>query len=291
MDQAALDFYATPAPLTEVKCHADLLAAMPDDVERIALAIPGVLIHEYWAERYGVQLTDAGRAPGHLRPMEQLLEAVHDLDPRPLMAAREPSRRAVVVCRSFALLLTAALRAKRIPARARCGFGAYLYAGRFVDHWVCEYWNAAQARWVMVDPQLDELQRDALRIDFSPLDLPPGRFLVAGEAWARCRAGELDPAHFGIAELWGRWFIAGNLIRDLAALNKQELLAWDVWGAAPSPEHALGTDELAWFDRLAAISRAPDPNAVRDLLRSDERVRVPAQVLNARRQRLEPVSA
>ena len=28
-----------------------------------------------------------------------------------------------------------------VPARARCGFGAYFEKGKFVDHWVTEYWN------------------------------------------------------------------------------------------------------------------------------------------------------
>src|SRR6516165_7569409 len=31
--------------------------------------------------------------------------------------------------------------------------------GSFEDHWVCEYWNGAEERWVLVDAQLDELQQ------------------------------------------------------------------------------------------------------------------------------------
>ena len=47
------------------------------------------------------------------------------------------------------------LRAAGVPARARCGFGAYFRPGWFEDHWVVEYWNATAARWQLVDAQLD----------------------------------------------------------------------------------------------------------------------------------------
>ena len=36
---------------------------------------------------------------------------------------------------------------------------------------------------------------------------------------------------FGILDMHGLWFIAGNVIRDVAALNNHEMLPWDVWGA------------------------------------------------------------
>jgi hypothetical protein len=29
----------------------------------------------------------------------------------------------------------------------------------------------------------------------------------------------------------GLWFSAGNLVRDIAALNNRETLPWDFWGA------------------------------------------------------------
>ena len=102
------------------------------------------------------------------------------------------------------------LRAHGVPARARCGFGAYFEKGKFIDHWVSEYWNAAQRRWILVDAQLDERQRELFRIAFDPQDVPRDRFLVAGDAWRRCRAGEADPQAFGILDMHGLWFIAGS---------------------------------------------------------------------------------
>ena len=43
------------------------------------------------------------------------------------------------VCHHFALLMTAMLRAKGIPARYRCGFGAFFNAPYFEDHVLCEF--------------------------------------------------------------------------------------------------------------------------------------------------------
>ena len=129
------------------------------------------------------------------------------------------------------------LRAQDIPARARCGFGGYFGTGWFEDHWVCEYWNAAAGRWVLADTQIDDVQRKMFGLAFNVLDTSREDFLVAGDAWARCRAGEADPARFGLSFMneGGYWWIAANLIRDVAALNNMEMLPWDVWGAMPRP--------------------------------------------------------
>ena len=124
------------------------------------------------------------------------------------------------------------LRAQGVAARARCGFGAYFEKGKFVDHWVTEYWNEAQKRWVLVDAAARR---------------PPARAVQdrrsirstcrATSSWSRATPGSSAaparpiPQAFGILDMHGLWFIAGNVIRDVAALNNHEMLPWDVWGA------------------------------------------------------------
>ena len=90
-----------------------------------------------------------------------------------------------------------------VAARARCGFGAYFEKGKFIDHWVTEYWNESQQRWVLVDAQLDQRQRELFGIAFDPLDVPRDQFLVAGDAWQLCRGGKADPGAFGILDMHG----------------------------------------------------------------------------------------
>ena len=191
------------------------------------------------------------------------------------------------MCRHFTLLHVEMLRHAGLRARARCGFGAYFEPGKFVDHWVTEYFNEAERRWVLVDPQLDARQRALFKIAFDPLDVPRDQFLVAGEGWQLCRTGKADPDAFGIMDMHGLWFIAGNVVRDLAALNNHEMLPWDVWGAMTRTDAEL---DLGFIDRLAALGREPDSNAetVREAYR-DKRLAVPETVFNAVLNRPDPV--
>ena len=281
-----LDFYARPGVMTSGDAHASLLDELPRDVAALARIVQGLALHEYVASSlYGVTIPDKRKSETHIRPVEKMLDRLLAIDPRPLSVARPPEKRLAGVCHHFALLLVAMLRAKAVPARARCGFGAYFNAPYFEDHWVCEYWHGADARWMLVDPQFDDVWRAALQIDHDVLDVPRDRFVIAGDAWMRCRAGEADASKFGIVvgNLRGLWFIAGNLVRDVAALNRVEMLPWDQWGAMPRPKEPLTDDQLAFFDRLAALTRAPDASfsELRTLYGGDDRLTVPATVFNA----------
>jgi hypothetical protein len=274
--------YTEPAAMTSLGAHRPLVDGLPGEIGAVARVVQGLLLHEHWAPSYGVTLTDEQRAGSQLRPVARLLDRVLALDPQPLATARPPERRVVGVCRHFALLSVALLRAHAVPARARCGFGAYFSAGRFEDHWVCERRDAA-GRWVLADTQIDDVQHAALRPDFDLLDVPRDRFVIAGDAWARCRAGDADPARFGIFDLRGLWFVAGNVLRDAAALCGMEMLPWDVWGAMRGPDQPLDDATLAFVDRVAELTRDPDARGdeLRALYAGDDRLRVPATVFNA----------
>ncbi|MBI3798470.1 MAG: hypothetical protein HY268_16095, partial [Deltaproteobacteria bacterium] len=96
-------------------------------------------------EGYGITMSDEQRRDMHIRPITEMLTQIRALDAQPLTSARAPGQRLACVCRHFALMLCVILREQGMAARARCGFGAYFTPGKFEDHWVCEYWNAAQA--------------------------------------------------------------------------------------------------------------------------------------------------
>ena len=293
--QQILDFYARPTGMTSAGQFAPLFDALPSDVGELVCIIQGLGVYDVVAaDFYGFAIPNERQGEIHLRPVEKMLGCLLALDDQSLCVTRPVDKRLVGRCRHFVLLLVAILRAKGVPARGRCGFGSYFRRGFFEDHWVCEYWNAAEARWVLVDPQFDEVWRETLKIDHDILDVPRDRFLVAGDAWAQCRAGEADSAKFEIvfADLRGLWFIAGNLVRDMAALNKTEMLPWDVWGAQPRPHEPLTDAQLAFFDKLAALTRAPDAAfaELHALYQGDDRLRVPPMVFNAVRDAPEPAA-
>jgi hypothetical protein len=152
--------------------------------------------------------------------------------------------------------------------------------------------DAAEQRWVLVDPQFDDVWRERLQIQHNILDVPREQFLVAADAWNLSRRDAADPARFGafFANLYGLWFVAGNLVRDVAALNKMESLPWDVWGRQPQPHAELSEAQRKYFDELAALSQEPDAtfDELQKLYAMDELVRVPETVFNSILQRPEP---
>lgn len=283
----SLDTYRSPIAMSDPGRQARLLDGLPHDVGGLAQIVQGLLMHEHIAPAYGLALSPAQHAQAQLRPVEKMLETVAASDARPLPVARPAGERVVGVCRHFTLLHLALLRAQGVAARARCGFGAYFENGKFLDHWVTEYWNEARKQWVLVDAQLDTRQRELFKVRFDPLDVPRDQFLVAGDAWRLCRGGKAEAAAFGILDMAGSWFIASNVIRDVAALNNHEMLPWDVWGAMTRSDAEL---DWPFIDRLAELSHAPDEHA--DELSAayqDKRIAVPGTVFNAVLNRPDPV--
>ena len=121
-------------------------------------------------------------------------------------------------CRHFSTLSAALLRRAGIPARARCGFGMYFEPGKYVDHWVTEYWHAGERRWVRIDSQLDAVQRAAITPSSIPRTCLPGRSFPPARHGGS--AGPVDPNTFGIFEFWGLWFVQANVVRELAASTR-----------------------------------------------------------------------
>jgi hypothetical protein len=225
---AELAFYATPGPMTRLDGD-ERLAALPRDPEALRRVLPGLVIHGDLQWAYGLDRRP-DLAEMNLRPAAAILHTVLARDGGPLVTPRAPQDRMVGVCRHFATLFAALLRHQGTPARARCGFAGYFVPDEWVDHWVTEYWDAGRDRWVRADPQLDDTLLARLQVAEDPADLPGEAFLTGGDAWLCHRWGSCDAQRFGIADLRGPWFVAGNVVRDLAALNKVEVLPWDVWG-------------------------------------------------------------
>jgi hypothetical protein len=266
--------YANPGPLTELGgLAAGALEGIGDDPVRVCTPTNLLVIQPRDAGGAGVE--EARLSENNLRPAAKILDALLALNPAPVTVGRPPGQRVVGTCRHFALLSCAFLRYRGIEARARCGFATYFQAGRGVDHWITEYRNG-DGRWVRVDSEI--LGGNVL--DHAE-DLRPGEFLSGGEAWAAYRRGDIDASCFGVygTENWGPAEISGNAIRDLAALNKVEMLPWDEWGrmtAAYRGETGADYDEL--LDQVASVCAADDAAAVADLYTHDS-LRVPAEMI------------
>ncbi|TEU00531.1 MAG: transglutaminase domain-containing protein [Candidatus Stahlbacteria bacterium] len=253
-----LEYYTTQGIMTAPGEYEYLFKDLPSEVPEILKVLQGILIHIFHAHRYGIELSEERKQEVNIRKVEDMLARINEMDARPIVFARALDKRLVKNCRDYSVFMCSLLRYKGIPARARCGFGTYFIPGKYEDHWICEYWNKNENRWVMMDPQIDSIQIKAFNFDFNTLDMPAGKFVTAGETWKLCRSGELDPNLCGIFDLKGLWFVGGNVIRDLMSLNKLEVLPWDCNELMSSIKELVNLEEYTLLDKVAEITTADD---------------------------------
>lgn len=276
-----LAYFSEQGPMSEPGAYVSLFENLPTSISDLVKLVQGITIHVFWAERYGLKVPSERMDELQLRSMERRLARKMELDASPLTEPRTLDKKLLGNCRDHSLLLTALLRHQGIPARARCGFGAYFMPDHFEDHWVTEYWNQEQSRWILVDAQLDELQCSVMKISFNTLDVPRDQFIVGGKAWQMCRSGQKDPDKFGIFDMHGLGFVRGNLVRDVASLNKMELLPWDCWGVILS-ESLDNPNDLTMLDAIASLSAddIPDFETLRVCYESDARLFMNGELLS-----------
>jgi hypothetical protein len=266
MNDNQLNFYTTQTVMSHPGEWSSLLPGVHTSIPEVVKAVQGSLLHIFWAQRYGVTLSESRQSEVLLRPVRRKLARLQEMELGSLSLPRRPENRLVGNCRDFSLMTVSALRQMGIPARSRCGFGTYFMPGHFEDHWVVEYWQTAFKRWVMIDSQMDDLQCEALQLDFDPHDMPAGRFVVGGEAWRMARTRIANPDDFGIFGLKGMDFIKGNLLRDLLAQSQFEVLPWDSWGIVETPFTQMSDEEIDLLDHAAQIDIQADLNGIQGLI-------------------------
>ena len=122
------------------------------------------------------------------------------------------------------------------------------------------------------------------RLAAGPAGCARDRFLVAGSAWQACREGEADPARFlvdpglDIEDTRGWPYLRHNLVHDLAALNKVEMLLGDGWGLIERERPS--EQELQLLDHLAQVTLSGDAafDELRRLYNSEPGLQVPSAV-------------
>ncbi|HET6704337.1 transglutaminase domain-containing protein [Amycolatopsis sp.] len=273
------DFYVSHSRFSDPGPHADWLDATPNDLAALREAASELVFH-YWGSG---AITDHGfpaarNAEITLRYAADMWARLRELDPAPPGEPRPPLHRIVGCCRDFTLLFVSMARHHGIPARARVGFASYLVPGWYLDHVVAEVRTADG--WRLVEAQLAPGFRDPVDdVEFDLLDVPRDRFLTGPDAWIAARAGELDPARLVVSPDLDVPFLRGipyawhNVVLDLAALNKHEMLLWDIWGAIDDTVD-LAPATLARADELTELMTGTDVEQLRAAFEADD-VRVP----------------
>ncbi|WP_370970668.1 transglutaminase domain-containing protein [Amycolatopsis sp. cg9] len=268
------DCYVSHSRFSDPGAQASWLDAAPRDVAAMREAAYQLVFH-YWAHG---DITQHGfpasrREEITLRYASDMFACLRELDPAPPGGPRPPLHRIVGCCRDYTLLFVSMARHHGIPARARVGFAGYLMPGWYLDHVVAEVHDGAG--WHLVEPGFGEPGD----VGFDLLDVPRDQFLTGADAWTAARAGDLDPARLVVSPDLDAPFLRGlpyarhNLVLDLAALNKHEMLQWDLWGDLDTaPE--LGPAALARTDELAELIADADVDQLRVAFEADD-VRVP----------------
>jgi Transglutaminase-like superfamily len=280
------EFWAEQGPVTEPGEFASLAREVPGSVTAMRAAARGLVFHYRADGDFTANGISADRITEiDTRYARDMLGRLVSLADQPLAEPRTPSQRLVGCCRDFTVLFLSIAREHGIPARARVGFATYFHPGRYIDHVVAEIWDAAASRWRLVDPELadDHVSSvDGARVD--PEDLTSAQFLTGPAAWLACRSGAADAERFAvdpdldIPATRGWPYVRHNLIHDLAALTKHEMLLWDNWGwtemdSEPSPEQLAALDDLA-----AAASTSDVPLATIKSFYERNGLAVPATV-------------
>jgi Transglutaminase-like superfamily len=267
---ASID-YTVPGPLTGLDgVDSGALDPLTADPAEICRAIPHLVVQPDDAR--ALNLPAVRFDENQIRPAGVLFNRLLALDPAPVTVPRDPRKRVVGTCRHFAVLSCALLRHRGIAARVRCGFATYFQSGYGLDHWITEYWDGDSTRWIRIDSEI--LGQNVLA---HAHDLRRGDFLSGGEAWSAHRRGEIDASRFGVhgTQNWGAAEIRGNAVKDLAAMNKVEMLPWDEWGRMTDAyDGKTGADHDLLLDDIAEVCAADDPVAVRSLYGHND-LRVP----------------
>ena len=280
-----MDFYLAQSTFSDPGAQAGWLDGMAGtDVAALREASAGLVFHY----RAHGDIADHGFAPErmseiNLRYADAMLARLRELNPAVPGTVRATAERLVGCCRDFTLLFVAMARHHGIPARARVGFARYLMPGWAMDHVIAEVWDGE--RWRLVEPEISPGHIDPVNgKELDLLDVPRDRFVVAPDAWRACRSGAADPATFVVAPgldvplLRGWPYLLHNLVLDLAALNKHEMILWDGWGVMDGVEQ-VDMATAARMDEVAAVLADPDAgvDGIRALYAAED-LRVPTVV-------------
>ncbi|QDP98974.1 transglutaminase domain-containing protein [Microlunatus elymi] len=275
--------WAEHTAYTDPGRHAELLQAVPPDLDQLSAVARNLIIH-YRAS--AMELPEETKPDINARWLEAILDLDQQRHPGDLAAERDPLSRVQGCCRDHSLFAAAVLRQHDQPARIRYGFAGYFAPGFHVDHVVVERWLPDEHRWLRFDPEVEEPWESMP----TPRDIPPGTgqpYETAAEAWTAYRNGSIDPQTYGVGTdvpIRGPWFLQCAVLIDAAFRAGTELLLWDGWGAMSDPDGPT-EDQVEIADQLSELimkADAGDVAAERELItrmQSDPTVAVPETVL------------
>ena len=276
MNKKILDFYTEFSMYTNPGLYQKLLRNnLPNDIQKIGNLVRGNIIHRTTLE-FGNTGTNKDKKFGDMKKMpwfrqpeddilvtaSAMLAELYRRDNNGFTRNRKEKDKLVVTCRFVAILMACILKSKGIPCRVRAGNAPYFDMGQLgkasADHWINQYWNAEEKRWVMFDTDGSWSMNEKL----DPYDMPKEKFDFPADAWLNVRDGKDNADRFWNAKPErGLIVVLWSLFYDFHCLMNDEVNYIHV----PVPAlhenfEKLSKKELNEIDNLARLMQEPDKN-------------------------------
>ncbi len=280
--------YLETSIYTDVGIYRDFILSLPNDIPAIGMLVCDQITHPsmyftepspYLEDTYYGKFTSY---PKHRFKNEDelyitaisMIAGILRLDKTGFTKNRDVTKRITVSCRQASVLFSAILKAKGIPCRSRAGFMDFGDTGdSYMEHWVNEYWNFNENRWVLAD--VDGYYEYEYRFGYSQFDLPRRKFVTASEAWLGLRKNTLHKKLdvFSPNPLEG---VCEYLFMDFHALMNNEIFYSYQPLYLRGGIQILNGNELRELDMLAELLTAPDKNMkqLEHLLATNEKLSV-----------------
>lgn len=274
MEQAILEHYKKTGTYTYAGFYKDYFRSLSDDIPTLGRLVCSQVIHRITLKEGNTNANarllygDMNRYPWYRMRCEDdilltapaLTAELFRMDERGFVMDRSAENKIVVTCRYVSVLMSAILKAKGIPARSRAGFAPYFQQGISMDHWINQYYNEKESRWVTFDA--DGFYEESGMFSFQ-YDMPQDCFDWVAKAYLEVRRGKTDGRQYLYADGLGTCSLPAlirYLIYDFHALMNNELTFSILPDYLDGRLDKLSEEELEGLDQLALWLLDPDRN-------------------------------
>lgn len=301
MNKEILDFYKQTSCYTDLGFYKEFAKNLPNDLETLCLLQRHQIIHPFDLSDEE-ERNDSNSFYGDMKQVPNTsLNFENDLFPTAGSILAELLRRDSkysmnrdiqdkihVCCREQAILLASILKAKGYSARVRSGFANYVSTENAAgDHWITEYYNKKENRWVLVDADMyfDEETLKDYPIDFNLLDIPRNKFIFGAEAYLKLRKGIFEDEDIYYASnpfTYGLKAAIRGLFFDFHSLMNDEIIFLHQPKYVKNKNFELTEEEYQELDDLANLMLDPNTNfsKIKEIWENNPKFRIMSGGLN-----------
>lgn len=270
LDNEVMQHYLDTSVYTYAGRYKEYFKSLPDDLQELSELIGEQYIQRFVlkcgnkGENENLRYGDMDLYPWYRMCCEDdiLLTAnamtteIFRLNEKGFFHGRPVPEKIVISCRHITVILSAVLKAKGIPCRSRAGMRAY--HGNLVDHWISQYWNEKEERWVNFDAE--GIMYRECEHDFSTYDIPNDEFHWIAQLWKDVRSGEFKKNIILLDGTKSLKALAKIMMYDFHALMNDEVnynfMPYFIDNTRPDIDESI----IKELDELADLMVDPDKN-------------------------------